>query len=354
MKPSLRVVVFGSATALILSVSGQAQDAPAMPKPSPELKRYEVMVGAWEGSGEMVAQAGAKPASWTSESNAHWALGGFFVEDKARVTFTEPAMPTLVMHSFYGWDSEAQAHVLYGAANTGRVSDTRLHWADNNTLIGTSKGTRDGKPFVDRWVARYTKDSYELRLDRAIGEAPFFTHVVGRFKRSSASPASFSMDGVKPIAAVPAELGKLEKLTGTWKVEGRMAPGPDAPEMPISGTETVKPAMGGLALMSHTVGDPSPGSPGTYESFGYIVWDPADRAYDSIYVSNMGEAGKMEGRLDADGSLIWTTSQPYMGVPSAARYVQRFKDGGIQVTGERLHGTAPVLRDFTAEYVRAK
>jgi hypothetical protein len=328
-------------------------EAMQMPKPAPELAKYEPMLGAWEGSGEFLAAPDVKPTKWNAEASVQWALGKFFVEEKLRVTFAE-GQPPVVMHNFYGYDNDTKSYRLYGASNRGSVAAIDLSWTSPTTLVGVKSGHQQGKPYAERWISRFGKDGYDLKLDVAIGDAPFFTKVNGKFTRAKTSPAAFTIDDAQPLAPAATEHKKLESLIGTWKVKGTMTPAPGAPSIPISGVETIGPALGGSLLRSHTVGDPTPGSPGTYENFAYYTWDASDRAYDLIYVSNMGEAGKLEGRFTPDGALVWTSAQPYMGQPSASRCVQTFEDGTITFTSDRLFGTNAAVRDFTAEYSKSK
>jgi hypothetical protein len=186
-----------------------------------------------------------------------------------------------------------------------------------------------------------------------VGDGAFHSHVTGKFTRSKTVPAAFKLDQ-KAAPNASAELKKLEPLLGTWQFKGKMTPAPGAPEMAISGTETVSAALGGAVLFAHTKGDPIPGMPGAYEAFGYYVWDAGERAYDMIAVSNMGEAGKMEGRFTEDGALVWTGSPRQNGMVSAARAVQTFKNGAVQIQCDRLVGTGPALCEFSGEYTRSK
>lgn len=341
-------------TTATLVAAAAAQEGMQAPKPAPQLKKYEPLLGVFEGSGEMFAEPGATPSKWTSQTTAQWALGNFFVEEKIRVNLGEGA-PPLVMHHFYGFDADTQSYTVYGASNKGSVEAVKLSWPDSNTLVGFSSGTSQGQAYAERWVTRFGKDGYDMRIDVAVGGEPFHTKVTGKFTRSKTAPASFSFDDARPMVPASGELKKLDGLIGSWSVKGSMTPAPGAPAIPISGTEKISWEMGGSLIGSHTVGDPSPAMPGVnYESFAYYAWDPAHRAYDMVYVSNMGEAGKMEGRFTTDDSLVWTSDQSHMGTPSACRCIQTIKDGKISITSDRLLGTNPSAREFTAEYTRGK
>jgi hypothetical protein len=355
----MRTLSLSLSFAIILAVPAFAQEPAgmAMPQPAPQLEKLELMLGNWVGSGQVAMGADAKPTPWTSESVVQRVLGGFFVEERLHVSFGE-AMPPLVMHNFYGWDADTEQYRVVGVNNTGATDVSTMHFSGASTLVGAAIQLREGQPVLERWVARYAGDACELSVDQAIGSAPFFTHVTGKFTRAPARGASFSLEDVGAMGPVASELGKLRPLVGKWRVKGTMVPAPGAPEMAIAGTETVKPVFGGVALASHTLGDPTPGMPGTYESIGYYVWDAAHRAYDVVYVSNMGEAGRMEGRFAGEGTIVWTSDQRYMGSASANRIIQTITGSGdgrtLRVVSDRLLGTDAAVRDFTAEYVIAK
>jgi hypothetical protein len=355
----MRTLSLSLSFATILAVPAFAQEPAgmAMPTPAAQLDKLELMLGNWIGSGLVTMGADAKPTPWTSESVVQRVLGGFFVEERMHVSFGE-AMPPLVMHNFYGWDSDTEQFKVIGVNNTGAADHSTMHFSGANTLVGASVQIREGQPVLERWVTRYAGDTCELSVDQAIGSAPFFSHVKGKLTRAPARGASFSLENATAMGPVAPELAKLNPLVGKWTVKGTMIPAPGAPETSISGVETIKPVFGGLALAVHTTGDPIPGSPASYESISYYVWDAAHRAYDVVYVSNMGEAGTMEGRFAADGTLVWTSDQPYMGAANAQRMVQTIKGAGnsrtLHIVSDRLAGTGAAVRDFTAVYTLAK
>jgi hypothetical protein len=339
--------------ALLAPVSTQDQAGLQIPKPASELQKYQPMLGVWEGSGEVIKAPGEAPSKWTAESTVQWALSNFFVEEKLRVSFggTEPP---IVMHNFYGFDPESKSHRLIGASNRGSVDLLDVTWTDAGTLVGVRSGNAQGKPYAERWVTRFAKDSYELKLDFAWADTPAYTKVTGRFTRAKVSPASFQIADAVAMGPVPPEQKKLSAMIGRWNVKGSMIPAPGAPSMPISGIETIQPVFGGSLLRAHTIGDPNPGMPGRYESFSYLTWDANHAAYDLVFVGNMGESGKLEGRFAPDGSLVWTGAAPHMGSASAVRCVQTFTDSGLVMTCDRLHGTADALREMTLEYSKSQ
>ena len=351
----MRVVSVAAALLLPLSltvaVAGQDAAGGQAPKPAPQLKQYEPMLGNWEGAGEVVPGPGAKAVAWTGQATTQWTLGGFFGEERMRIALGQ-GTPDVTMHNFYGFDPETQRFMLYGANSNGEVERARLSWSDAATLVGVGTGSHGGQPYAERWTVRYGKDSMELRVDRAVGDAPFFVHVTARFTRSKTAPAAFS-DGGGGQTLTQAELKPIGAMLGTWKFKGAMIPAPGAPEMAVTGTETVTAALGGTVIRSHVQGDAGAGMPG-YEGFSYCAWDRNDRCYDAFCLDSMGMVAWMEGRLLPDGALVWTESQPQMGQPGAGRVVQTLGPDVMKITCDRLRGVAPVVREFHGEYTRQK
>ena len=73
--------------------------------------------------------------------------------------------------------------------------------------------------------------------------------------------------GTFNIAPAPmAAMRKLNKMAGTYEVRGAMTMGPGEAEMPITGTQTIKPIFGGSVLEMRTEGQPN------YKAWGAMAW----------------------------------------------------------------------------------
>jgi hypothetical protein len=88
----------------------------------------------------------------------------------------------------------------------------------------------------------------------------------------------------------------LGKMSGEYRFQGRVIPAPGAPEMEITGSDTVRLIFGGTALESHFRIEVGPDEPDV-EAFRYIAWSPADNCYNVIAV---------RGDVEGDGLFYKT------------------------------------------------
>ena len=70
-----RIPIAVALVVLLFAVALQAQ----APKPYPELKQLEPLVGQWSGEGENKATPIGKAGKWSGTQTASWILGGFFL-----------------------------------------------------------------------------------------------------------------------------------------------------------------------------------------------------------------------------------------------------------------------------------
>ena len=321
--------------------------------PAKELKKYECMLGTWEGSGTVVMAAGGQAIPWTIRTTAQWALNGHFLHDHSVVTFEGGGAPPMEMDGYYGFDREKQRYVSIGASSMGKADLNTIHWTGDTEFVTVSSGWMQGKPFADRSIFRFAKDSYQFVMHRTEGTSEPYVHVKGTMKRVTTDAAAAVAREASVVEGAAPEIAKLQPLLGTWIVKGSMIPAPGAPKMPIAGVENNRLGFGGQILVSHVDGDPAPGMP-PYEMVSFIGWDPSENAYDNVFVDNMGMLGKT-AMWWVGTSLVSAAAGPYMRQPAARRMVVEFGDAGpTKVTSERLHGTGPAVRDFEATYTRAK
>lgn len=340
--------------------SGSAPEGMDM-SPAAELKKFEPMIGSWEGEGTSHGQGPDAPSiRWTAREQVAWVLGGHFAEANTTVQFPGGEMPPLHLRSFMGYDRERGRHVRFGANSMGRAGFREIRWAPDGAIVVVGTGVQGDLPTCEREIVRFGKDRYDFTVEGAVGAGPFGIHVQGTMRRvGDAVPAEAGAGSAKGLAPANPEIGKLSRLLGTWKVKGTMVPAPGAPPMPISGRETNELGFGGAVVVQHVEGDPTPMGPDmppmSYEAWGFAHWNADRRCYESFYADNMGTVGSLEAWFTSPDEYVFCASGPMMGTPSSGRAVLRFAgDATIQLTSDRFYGTGPAIRDFEATYARAK
>ncbi len=343
--------------ALLLSLSTSFAAAATLaaqgpPPPAPELKKLDVLAGAFTGEGTVRHEAGGEAMPWTSTSTGQWILGGHALEEKMQVVVGGGAM-VIQFQSFFGWDRENGRYVTLGVSNLGPVELTPVHFLGDHEFSITAVRSEEGVPVADTGVYKFGKDGYEFSMQRVDARGRSFEHVRGTFKRSKTAAASATTDGAFTGEAA-GELGKLSRLLGTWNVKGSMVMEPGTPAMNISGVETQKLGFGGNVIVGHVIGDPIPGMGPAYEAWGFTTWDPSTKRYAYGVVDNMGEIGWVQGVAIGADQVVFTSGVPHMGQPAAARATLTFTGDGLTWASDRLVGAAPAVRDFSATYTRKK
>ena len=123
--------------------------------------------------------------------------------------------------------------------------------------------------------------------------------------------------------ALRAEMKKLDWLAGQWKGEGWIQMGPRRQE--FAGTETVRPKIGGLALLVEgnfrSKGAPADAPP-VHETVAVVSYDRDAGNYWFSAWLNTGRSGKYEARLESDHVLQW-----FIPIPQGQiRYTIRLDD----------------------------
>lgn len=152
---SLRLLSFGS---LLLSLSlltfmAQAQQ----PKPGPEHKKFEVLVGEWvyEGTGEDIPFMDAA-GKFKGKVTTRKVLGGFYVQSQGEDTSDNNYIYQQI--SLTGYDPVKKTYFSHAFENDGTSSISTLS-VDGNTW--TAMGTRTdnkGKVYKMRTVDTYSAD----------------------------------------------------------------------------------------------------------------------------------------------------------------------------------------------------
>ena len=363
-RPSLQCFVLGSLLLPVLTAAPAAQD-PALPQgPAPEVKKFERWLGAWEGKGEYFAAHDAKPVAFTAREHVAHALQNHFVESVSHVKF-EGGMPEMHMRAFWGFDRDNARHYAVGVSNMGAAFKHDVDWVGDDVMLITSHDIVDGKPFVMRETLRFAGDRFDILVEQAIADQPWFVHVKGSMQRSAAAAraADASADGTEngdgATAFADANMQKLARLLGTWRFEGKMRMAPDADAIAVTGTETNTVGFGGHVIVHHMIGDPASMAPGAppmgYEAWSFGSWNETRKAFVYVMADSMGQGGKMETWPLSDDEFVTAMSGKMQGVPSACRALMRFTgdaNAPVKWAADRLRGTDTAYREFEGSYKR--
>ena len=198
-----------------------------IPKPAKELAKYQKLIGSWEGSGQVWMEAGATPTAWTASSTCKEILGGFFFQEDTEVDLGGEFTTPLQMRALHGFDNERQSYIMYGVSNNGIGNAEQAYWVGDTLVVsGSGLDPESGLPYVDRTLIKYGKDSYDLEIDRAVGDGDFFTHVSGTFKRAKTAKAGFAREASFMQMPVAPAMGSLGKICGKFDIVGSMIPMP--------------------------------------------------------------------------------------------------------------------------------
>ncbi len=320
--------------------------------PAQEVKKFDVMIGSWEGSGVGIAPD-KSTINWTSKSNIEWTMNHHFVREDLQVNVE--GLPPMYYRSYYGWDAAQKRYVAYTVSNTGTIQvPTQISWIGDNQLVIAGTENHKGMPKLSRWIADFSGDSFSFKEQEAIGASELATVVEGTLKKSS-TPFKLPKDAFKSsLAAAPVQMAKLYQLCGDYTMSGEMTHAPGTPAQKISANETVRKIFGGSMIEFETTGDPM--GDFVYEGVHYIGWDPAHNCYREIYVNNMGESSDLHLRWDGEHKLVSTHAGIQAGQPVAVRGTLHLdKAGSIEKASmDRLLGDHKPERAFIGEYEKKK
>lgn len=337
-------------TICLFSASLLAQDEMSAPSPPAELKRFDRLIGTWAGTGTAAMAPGMEASGWTSRSQVKKAMGGFFLEENTVIDVGEGMPAPLVFRSFMGYDSTNRKYLTVAVGNMGGASTSEMHWVDDNTMVSVESGMEDGVFAVDRWVTTLGTDTYSFVGHRSVDGGEFFVYVQGEMKRIDEPFEAPSSQTTPAFGPAGAQMQRLNRMAGRYRLAGKMQMMPDAPSMDISGVETLAPIFGGTALQATVVGDPVPGL-GAYEAWAVFTWNDERRCYTTLFVNNMGEIGESEMRWVGD-QLVTTSAQLRMDLPSVYRGVITLDEKGAitkMASHSMIGAHAPGL-DFEATY----
>jgi len=109
-----RIAFLVGLVVLVFAVSIWAQTQ--APKPDPELKKLDIMVGHWTYEGEYKAGPGGPNGKAKGEDRIQWILGGFFLQDQEIET---GALGDARMAVLFAYDPVKKNIVISGLMNDG-------------------------------------------------------------------------------------------------------------------------------------------------------------------------------------------------------------------------------------------
>ena len=195
--------------------------AGAAPAPAKENRKFDIMLGAWEGKGTSTQTPGADPVAWTSRRSIRRVLGGHFVREDFVLAFRggDEERP-VAYRGYHGWDRARRRYLSVSMVNGGGVAATELHWIDDKTLMNSNTTRLHGKSIHQRWITKYiAEDRYKMLGFKSVDGGKEFVHVRAEFKKISGAQKPLAittkkalMPNVKPLA--------LRGMAGTYRVEG--------------------------------------------------------------------------------------------------------------------------------------
>ena len=120
-------------SSLILAAAPAVAQAPDT-SPAKEVKKFEKLIGTWEGTGTVTHGPGIPTEKWTSRSSCKWALSGHFVREDVRIEVPSQTNP-LEFINLYGWDRENERYVQIEINNMGVGRLNEVHFTDNGKMI---------------------------------------------------------------------------------------------------------------------------------------------------------------------------------------------------------------------------
>src|SRR5262245_8700057 len=115
----MRAIRIGLTVVVLLAASELWAQAPAMPKPGPEVKRLSYYVGNWTAEGSMQPGEFGPGGKMTSKSRNTWFSGGFFVTSQGETALE--GMGTIKEYAIYGYDTDKKVYTYHAINSMGEA-----------------------------------------------------------------------------------------------------------------------------------------------------------------------------------------------------------------------------------------
>jgi hypothetical protein len=324
--------------------------AQEMPKPAPQLAKFEKLAGHWQGGGTATMQPGQPATKWTAVATYQWVMNGFWLQCDTAIEF--PGMGTMRFREYLGWDGENQRYVNLAVNNMGEGVLGIVHPTDTG-IVMMIPSVRDGQPQCERAITNLGADRIDFAIAFLAASGPAADAVSGELKKVDQVQVPELSAAKAMMPAAPA-MARLARMAGTYDVVGEVIMGPGQPAMKIKGRDVITAPFDGSLVMVETKGSSDQGGP-PYEAHGFYAWNATDKCYRMLAIDNMGVVVNGDCRLIGQ-DLVLMTSGMRMGAPIAARTVLSLDADGhpTKVVNHSLIGTSPPMQDFTGSYTRAK
>lgn len=158
----LRIASAAVLAGLLAVASTAVAQAPAAPKPAPEMAQLEFFEGYWTCEGNVEATPFGPAGKITSTVKAGDDLGGFWQSGTVKGTMT--GMPPMEGKFHVTWDPGSKAFVMFWVDSMGAWSrSTAPGWAGDK-LVYTGEGVMSGQKTASR-------DTFTRNADGSLGHS---------------------------------------------------------------------------------------------------------------------------------------------------------------------------------------
>ncbi len=164
----MRNILAVAASLAVFAAAAPFAQAPAPPRPGPEIQKLQYFVGQWKFEGETRESPFGPAGKFSGGETCEWFAGGFQVT--CRATSTGPT-GVITGLSVYGYDAETKQYTFYGIDSTG-FNATARGTVSGDTWSFEWAGTMGGKPAKIRATMQTTPTSFTGRTEASIGDAP--------------------------------------------------------------------------------------------------------------------------------------------------------------------------------------
>jgi len=319
--------------------------------PHASMAKYEPMLGNWVGRGFVRETAESEPIAWVAVQSVTKVFGGQFVQTDMRIEF-DGAPSVLEFREILGWDRkhDRPQHVIFSNAASAEVVDSRF--VDDNTLVSVRHGWMDQVSEVERTTLTFGAGAYTMKMDRARGSEPMFTHVEGRFVKGERTFSARSPEAnIVFLEEADGHMGRIAVMTGNYTFQGWTKPNIAGEKLNIEGANGIETIFGGHVLTSHISGNLI-GSTVTFETWTYTTWSADKKCYVSVALDGGGGMSISEARWNGAKQLLYTGVNTQIATPRMRRRVLDLEDDGTLATlfGDSLFGSAEPYRDLQISF----
>ncbi len=158
-----------AAVAVLAAPTLRAQ-APAAPKPGPEVQKLAYFAGRWNQVAEMKPGPMGPGGKMTATSSCEWFPGGFFL-----VCRGDGTGPMGENHGLgiLGYSTERKRYTYYGIDNSGMNGDMSYGQFTGDTWTWEGESLMGGKPVKGRYVMKVASpDSYSWKWELSVAGGP--------------------------------------------------------------------------------------------------------------------------------------------------------------------------------------